>query len=112
MKRIPRYVSCRRPGCDQIRKAWRVADHQRGKYCSRRCAALVNRNGLKRGVDHLAAMRAKGMATKRRKMAAKIAQCSTLREAFSMGYKLGLRSKCRHLHRLVREIRAAKGRAA
>ena len=110
MKRLPLFVTCQRPGCGGIRSVRHPREQRRGKYCSRFCAAMMNQNLMKRPETRRNGLLA-GIQSKKRKMREKVQGLTPL-EAFQLGYETGMRSKVRYLKRLVREIRAAKGRAA
>lgn len=93
----PLYILCQRPGCEQYVAVTKVSRQQTRKYCSQRCANLVNRNGTR----NLAACRRGGLerARRARLRVAEMLKGKTLLEAFRIGYDRGLHSKHRQLRR-------------
>jgi hypothetical protein len=102
---LPLRILCQRQGCENVLDVRCPAEQRRRKYCSRRCANLVNRNILRawrKGVD--------GSVRKRqRQVLARVAGLTPL-EAFRLGYKRGLYSKLRQVKRqyvLVKKLGSA-----
>lgn len=92
-----RFVLCQRPGCGAVRPVQRKRDLGLGKYCSRKCAALVNQNVTFDRAANARGGRARA-AQLRAKLLADLAGKSPL-EAFRLGYARGLSSKHRQLTR-------------
>lgn len=109
------WVVCRRKGCERLSTARSKREQRRRKYCSRRCAAIVNKNIGKTTAARRAEILAKSIHTRKQQVLNRIAGLTPL-EAFRLGYKLALKSKAKQLRAIVEEIRAAraagKGRAA
>lgn len=104
---VPLYVTCQRPGCEGIRQVSRPHLQRSGKYCSRRCAAIVAKNIAK--TDKVAAAR-KSAQSRRAKILQRLTGMTPY-EAFKLGYTRGLQSKWRSLRRDY-EVIPKKGQAA
>lgn len=92
---VPLYLECKWPGCGRLRQVRRPCQQRRGGYCSRRCAAITNRNIAR--ADHVAAGRESGRR-RRNSIKARLRGLTKL-EGFLLGYRNGLQSKWRSLRR-------------
>ena len=87
-----RYKLCDRRGCGGFRAIRRPFELRQTGYCSRRCAALVNKNW--RHADASAAGRQSALV-RRRHTRVLIDACATKLEAFQLGYHRGLEAQRR-----------------
>ena len=95
-RRPIRYITCQRPGCGQIREVNRPCEQRTRKFCSKRCANLVVCNVTRNGNHRLGVE--KSVATRKRKVLARVEGLSPL-QAFKLGYKCGIESKCRQIRK-------------
>jgi hypothetical protein len=96
-----RFIICQRPGCEVVKAVARPCEQREQRYCSRRCANLVNRNILK--ADRRVGL-AKSIRTRKRRVLERVRGLDAV-AAFRLGYKYGLYSKnyqIRQRYQLVR----------
>ncbi len=90
----PLFITCQRPGCGQIREVQRPSAQRKQKYCTKRCANLVNVNIM---VNHRVGVE-RSVIMRKRRLLARVAGLDPL-AAFNVGYRCGLESKCRQLRK-------------
>lgn len=105
MKWAPRYVLCQRPGCGGYAVVRKPSEQGKRKYCSRRCANIVNYNITPEECGQGGTRRA---ARSRARLVTLLTGLTVL-EAFRLGYTRGLQSKTRQL---LTKHRRAKPEAA
>lgn len=91
----PRFITCRRPGCDGIRQVLRPNQQRRGGYCSKRCASIDHANW--KHCNHSAA--GKKSAQVRRRHTLELVANLTPLDAFKVGYARGLYAKWKALRK-------------
>lgn len=94
MSRAPLFSCCARRSCGRVFGVRRPVEQRRRKYCSRRCAALVNQNitgaGSKGGLQ--------AARVRRRRVLDRLDGLTVL-QAFRLGYVRGLESKTRQIRK-------------